>query len=178
MRTRQVMILGVLLGAFMLALSLSAPAQFKRSDKAPPVPTPAPAQASAQDSLVQRIVQATKLSPENTDRFLRALGPAIRDELKQGKQVSLPGLGTFRVVQVAEHRDLNLSRGGLETGAPVVIPTTNVIEFVAEGTLDEAANSDTARPAETVPEFKYIPLPGQTPSNKVTRIRTPPTRAR
>src|SRR5260370_29308858 len=128
MRTREVMVLGVLLGAFMLALSLSAPAQFKRSDKAPaPVPTPVPAQASAQDTLVQRIVQATKLSPENTDRFLRALGPAIRDDLKQGKQVSLPGLGTFRVVQIAEHRELK--GGSLDSGEPVVIPATNVVEF-------------------------------------------------
>jgi nucleoid DNA-binding protein len=156
MRTRQIMTLGALLGACGLALILSAPAQTER----PRV-----------DSLVARIAEATKLSEENTDRFLKAMGPAIRDELKQGKEVSLPGLGTFRVVQIQEHKDL---RGG----DVVVIPTTNTVEFVPEGTLVEATNSSTAQPAETVPAFRYIPVPGQTPSNRVSRTRTLPMRTR
>ena len=63
-------------------------------------------------------------------------------------------------------------------GEPRDVPAANTVEFVPEGTLTEAAKSETAQPAETVPEFKYIPLPGQTPSNKVTRTRTLPMRSK
>ena len=156
MRTRQIVTLGALLGACGLALILSAPAQTQRPKG---------------ETLALRIAQSAKLTEENTDRFLKALGPAVRDELKQGREVSLPGLGTFRVVQIQEHRDL---RGG----DPVIIPATNTVEFVPEGTLVEASNSENAQPAETVPAFRYIPVPGQTPSNRVSRTRTLPMRTR
>ena len=33
-----------------------------------------------------------------------------------------------------------------------------------------------AKPAETVPPFQYVPLPGQTPGQKTPRTRVPPTR--
>jgi nucleoid DNA-binding protein len=155
MRTRHGWALGGLLGAAALLAGLTVPA---RSEKPP-----------AEETLSQRLAKAAKMSAEDANRFYQALGPVIRDELAHGRQVTVPGLGTFRVVRVEEHRDL---RGG----RPVVVPAVNTVEFVSEGTLLDAANAAGAQPAESVPPFQYVPLPGQTPSQKVGPVRTPGTR--
>jgi nucleoid DNA-binding protein len=155
MRKRQWWALGGLLGVAALLAGLSVPA---RSEKPP-----------ADEPFSQRLAKAARMSEENANRFYQALGPVIRDELAHGKQVNIPGLGTFRVVRVEEHRDL---RGG----RPVVVPAVNTVEFVSEGTLLDAANAAGAQPAESVPPFQYVPLPGQTPGQKVGPTRTPGTR--
>src|SRR5438132_487189 len=152
MRTQHGIVFGSLLGLRALAL-VTTPAQ-----------TPRPNQP---ETLQQKIARLAKLKEEDADRFFQALGPAIREELSKGKTVSLPGLGTFRVVRVAEHKDLR-------NGRPTVIPAVNTIEFLADGELGAAANSETAVPAETVPDFHYITLPNQTPGQKLPRTRTPP----
>ena len=155
MRKPQWWALGGLLGAAALLAGLTAPA---RSEKPP-----------AEETLPQRLAKAAKMSEENATRFYQALGPVIRDELSHGRTVSVPGLGTFRVVRVEEHRDL---RGG----RPVVIPAVNTVEFLSEGSLLDAANGPGAQPAESVPPFQYVPLPGQTPGQKVGPVRAPGTR--
>ncbi len=147
--------LGGVLGAAAVAAVLTAPAQSAK----PP----------AEETFNQRLAKAAKLSEEQAGRFYQALGPIVREELARGKSVSVPGLGTFRVVRVEEHRDL---RGG----RPVVIPATNTVEFLSDGALIDSANASGAVPAETVPPFQYIPLPGQTPGQKVGPVRTPGTR--
>jgi nucleoid DNA-binding protein len=148
--------MGALLAAYVLAISWSALAQSQRPDK---------------DTLVQRIAKSAKMTPEDVDRFLREVGPAIREELKGGNEVTLPGLGSFRVVQIAAHKDL---RGG----DAILVPAVNTVEFVADSSLNDAANSANAQPAATVPAFQYIPLPGQTPTDKVTRTRAVPLRTK
>jgi nucleoid DNA-binding protein len=155
MRTRHWWGLCGLLGAGALLAALSVPA---RSEKPP-----------AEETFSQRLAKAAKTSEENANRVYQALGPVIRDDLGHGKQVSVPGLGTFRVVRVEEHRDLR-------NGRPVVIPAVNTVEFVSEGALLDAANAAGATPAESVPPFQYVPLPGQTPGQKVGPVRTPGTR--
>src|SRR5436305_1288360 len=127
------------------------------------------AKPQAEETFNQRLAKAAKLNEDEAGRFYQALGTVIREDLAHGKQVNVPGLGTFRVVRVEEHRDL---RGG----RPVVIPATNTVEFVSEGGLLDAANAAGAQPAESVPPFQYVPLPGQTPSQKVGPVRTPGTR--
>jgi nucleoid DNA-binding protein len=113
-------------------------------------------------TLQQRIGKAAKVSEESAARMFEALGPAIREELRRGKSVNIPGLGTFRVVRVAEHRDM-------KNGRPVTIPASNTIEFLGEG-------DDTAQPAETVPAFQFNPLPTANPGQKMPLIRNPGTR--
>jgi nucleoid DNA-binding protein len=157
MRQRQNLVLGILLGTLGVIFSLSAAAQTTRARKDLTIP--------------ERIADATRLSQQDVNKFLAAIGPAIRDDLKEGKEVSLPGLGTFRVVRVAEHKDL-------VNGRPAVIPATNTVEFVPEGTLTDAANTEGAKPAETVPAFRYIPLPTQTPSQKAPYVRNPGMRTK
>jgi nucleoid DNA-binding protein len=154
MHTRHRWALGGLLGA-VVAVLLAAPA---RSAKPP-----------AEETFNQRLAKAARLSEEDAGRFYQALGSVIREDLAHGKQVSVPGLGTFRVVRVEEHRDLR-------NGRPVVVPATNTVEFLSEGSLVDAANAPAAKPAETVPPFQYVPIPGQTPGQKVGPTRTPSQR--
>jgi nucleoid DNA-binding protein len=155
MRRQHWIALGSLLGFLALFLG-STPAQ-----QAPRINPP--------ETLPQRLARLAKLKEEDAARFLHVLGPAVREDLSKGKSVSLPGLGTFRIVRVSAHRDLR-------NGRPVEIPAVNTVEFLADGALDVAANAESAVPAETVPEFKYIPLPTQTPGLKEPRNRVPPQR--
>jgi nucleoid DNA-binding protein len=157
MRTRQRLALGSLLGALSLILAGSSLAQTKRP--------------RADEDLPTRVARSTKVPQGDVLKIVNALGPAIREELMNGKTVSLPGLGTFRVVQVAEHRDLR-------DGKPVTIPATNTIEFLATGETIAAANTTGAKPAEVVPDFRYITIPGQAPSQRVPSSRTPTIRTR
>jgi nucleoid DNA-binding protein len=120
-------------------------------------------------TLPQRIAKTAKVSEENVTKMFEALGPAVREELRRGRSVSIPGLGTFRVVRVAEHRDL-------KNGRPVTIPASNTVEFLAEGDVIQATNTDGARPEETVPAFQYNPLPNANPGQKMPVIRNPGTR--
>src|SRR5262245_47086862 len=110
------------------------------------VPMAAPAQPAkprGEETLGQRVARESKLTDEQVARVLTVLGPAVRDELKKGNTVSLPGLGTFRVVRVAEHKDIEAG-----TGRPLRVPATNTVEFLATEGLSDAANSATAVPAE------------------------------
>jgi nucleoid DNA-binding protein len=115
-------------------------------------------------TLKGRVATATKLAEADIEKMLTALGPAIRDMLRNGSQVEVPGLGTFRVVRIPGHRDL-------VAGRPATIPASNYVEFVPAGDIVSATNAPSAVPADTVPPFEYIINPTQTPG-----LRTPPTR--
>lgn len=160
MHNRHSLALGTLLGALALTLGISSPAHSQRpQDREEPV------------TLATRLAKATGLKPAEVEKFLQALGPAIRDELAAGRVVSVDGLGSFRVVRIAAHNDLRLGR-------PTRIPASNTIEFIPFAEAMESANSETAVPQSEVPEFRYVPLPGQTPGQRMPRITTPPRRVR
>jgi nucleoid DNA-binding protein len=112
-----------------------------------------------------RMLAATRLPEADLKKFLAALGPAVAGTLASGQQVQIPGLGTFRVVNIPPHRDM-------VNGRPAIIDSSNYVEFVPAGGLVGAANAPGATPAVTVPPFEYIPLPGQTPSMRVPGTRT------
>ena len=159
MRTRHLLALGGLLGAAAVLATLTVPARSEKPSE----------RESREKTFTERLAERAKLSEENAARFYQALGPVIREELRNGRQVNIPGLGTFRVVRVEEHRDL-------KGGRPVVIPAMNTVEFLSSGELLDSANSSGAVPAQSVPPFQYVPLPGQTPGQKVPPVRTPGTR--
>jgi hypothetical protein len=81
-------------------------------------------------------------------------------------------LGTFRVVRVAEHKDL------ANGGRPIVVPAFNTVEFVGSIEVAEGVNAEGVAPAETVPAFQYIPNPYHTPPQKMERTHTPSQRVR
>src|ERR671932_802480 len=93
--------LGALLGT-LVVLGLASPALSQR----PPQTIPPTVPGRTPLTLAGSIAAATKVSEQDVDKVLQALGPAVRDQLIRGQQVNLNGLGVFRVVQVPEHRDL------------------------------------------------------------------------
>jgi nucleoid DNA-binding protein len=122
-------------------------------------------------TLDRELAAAAKLKEEDVNTVLLNLGPAIAEQIANGRQVAVPGLGTFRVVQLEEQKNL-------DEGRVVTEPAVNVIEFLPDASLTQASNAPGAVPAAVVPAFKYTPLPGQTPSQKVPNFRTPSTRVR
>jgi nucleoid DNA-binding protein len=124
-----------------------------------------------EETMPERLARVVRVKVEVVNSFLKELGPAVTAEIIRGNQVILPGLGTLRVVRVAEHRDLR-------NGRPVVIPATNYVEFVPTGGLVQAANSATARPAATVPAFEFVPKPNGAPSERAPKVRATQIRTR
>jgi nucleoid DNA-binding protein len=122
-------------------------------------------------TLEGRIMQYSKLKEKETNKFMQALGPAIRDLITAGHQVQVPGLGTFRVVNVAAHRDM-------VGGRPATIAAVNRVEFIPSGEVAAAANNADVTPAESVPAFQYTPIPGRDPGMKVGNTRAPNVRSR
>jgi nucleoid DNA-binding protein len=117
-----------------------------------------------------RMLAATKLQEQDLRKFLTALGPAISASISSGQSVNVPGLGTFRVVRIPEHRDMAAG------GRPIIVEPVNYVEFLPAGNLTSAANAAGAAPAVTVPQFQYVPLPDRVPGNRNPGARTPNTR--
>jgi nucleoid DNA-binding protein len=158
MRNRPWLALGTLLAAVWLALSWAMPVHSQGEKK-------------KEETFEQRVAKKAKVAEEDVLKTLQALAPIIKVELQNGRSVNLPGLGTFRVARVPQHRDM-------ADGKVVNVAGRNYVEFLAAGDLDEAANADGVQPAVTVPPMEFNPLPGQTPSMKAGRTRVPATRTR
>jgi nucleoid DNA-binding protein len=121
--------------------------------------------------LGKRLSNASGVSEVTVNKVLKVLGPTIMANLKAGNVEEVEGLGTFRIVRVDEHRDL-------QNGRPVVVPAENYIVFDPVEGVARQANARGVKAADVVPEFKYTPLPNQTPSQRTPKIRVPSTRTR
>ena len=117
------------------------------------------------------IVAATKEKSERVDKILKAIGAALVEQIRAGRQVEIEGLGTFRVVQVAEHRDL-------VGGRPATIAAKNFIEFAPASAVEAAANASGAVPARTVPGYDFRINPNADPGIRTPATRNPGTRTR
>jgi nucleoid DNA-binding protein len=159
MRNVRWLTLAVLLGAIGLVAGQSTTKSAKPRD-------------TKDETIPQRVARDTKLGEKDAEKFFQAIGPAIRDQLQRGKTVVVPGLGTFRVVRVAEHKDMAAG------GRPIVVPAYNTVEFVGTVEVNDGVNAESVTPAETVPAFQYNPLPGQTPGQKQGRTSVPSQRVR
>jgi nucleoid DNA-binding protein len=128
--------------------------------------------APSSGTLAGQIAAATKVEEADVNKVLRELGPAIAGRLARGEVVELPGLGSFRVVRVPEHRDM------ADGGRPILVPATNSVEFIPADRVVGASNAPGAVPAVVVPPFQYNPLPSQTKGQKSDGVRTPGERIR
>jgi len=160
---------GMVLLAVAMTLTMTNRARSQRPD--PPTIPPAPAAKPVAGTVEEEIAAEAGMKVDDVKKVIRALGPNIAKRLARGEQVDFPGFGLFRVVRVPEHKDL-------VDGRPAVITGANYVEFLAGPTLNGAANAPTAVPAATVPPFQFIPLPGQTPGQRVPENRMPSTRIR
>lgn len=121
---------------------------------------------AADATLTQRVAKDSKVSEADVIKVLKALAPALKEDLKRGKTTEIPGLGSFRIVRVEGHRDL-------AEGVPVKVTTKNNVEFLPSSTIQEAADGANVVPAITIKPFEYVPLPNQTPSQRTEYLRTP-----
>ncbi|MBI1914456.1 MAG: HU family DNA-binding protein [Planctomycetes bacterium] len=149
--------LAALAGAIVLTLSWTGPARSQRPVVLDPLP--------------KDIAKRAEVDEADVAKVLNALGPAVARQIAAGREVAVPGLGTFRVVRIPENKDL-------VGGRPATVPPRNYVEFLPDEGVVQASNSPDAKPGVTVPPFQYTPLPGQTPSQKVPSGRTPSTRIR
>jgi nucleoid DNA-binding protein len=159
------------LAALVGTLGLVAAAAAQQAGQQPPQQRPADRRQQRQPTTFQgRMLAATKLPEKDLRTFLSALGPAISGSIASGQTVSIPGLGTFRVVNIPSHRDMAAG------GRPIIVGARNYVEFLPAGNLVGAANSGSATPAVSVPQFEYIPLPDRVPGARVPGTRAPSTR--
>jgi nucleoid DNA-binding protein len=145
-----------------LLVALSADAQ-------PPAP-PAKSGTTASEKLEKVLARVSKVKEDDISSVLKALGPILRDKLRAGETVEVPGLGQFRIVRIQAHRDLI-------KGIPGEVPGNNVVEFLSQGDLTAAANGPGAVPAVIVPPAEFTVNPNTAPSSKADPLRTQRSRA-
>jgi nucleoid DNA-binding protein len=133
--------------------------------------TPRPPAATAKQPLEVSVAQQTKLKEADVLKVLKAVGPAVSEKLRAGEAVTLPGLGTLRIVRVEEHKDL-VSR------LPARVPPVNYVEFIPTGELSNIANAPGATPNLVVPPNEFNVNPNTTPGLKTGSTRAPSTRTR
>jgi nucleoid DNA-binding protein len=117
------------------------------------------------------IARETKFKEATVDKMLKAMAPAIKEQLRAGRVVTIDGVGTFQVVRIEAYNDL------IE-GRPQTVPARNYIEFVPDNGLNEAANADGAVPARTVKGYKFQVDPQRVSGQKSEGVRTPGRRTR
>lgn len=113
-----------------------------------------------------------KVDEKTVEKLLKALGPAISDQLRAGRQIELPDVGTLQVVRVNEYKDLG------PNGQPVMVPARNYIEFVPTTKMTADANSPGATPARVVDGYEFRINPNSDPGIKTRYTRTSGTRIR
>jgi nucleoid DNA-binding protein len=143
------------LAALIVALALTAQAQVPGGRKVP--------------EFKSDVAQRANLKARTIEKVFDALGPALREQLRAGRQVEVEGVGIFRVVRINEYRDL-------VNGLPTTIPARNYVEFVPAAQLNTAANTPGAIPARTVEGYNFRVNPNSAPSSKVQDIKVPRSR--
>jgi nucleoid DNA-binding protein len=128
------------------------------------------AKAKGAATLEEGLATRSGVSRKDVRKVLKALGPAVAEQLLAGRQVELPGVGTVRVVRIDAHRDLGAG------GRPIMVPARNYVEFVAQAGMDAIANQPGAVPARTVGGFEFVVNPSSTPSVRTEYLRTNRTR--
>lgn len=119
------------------------------------------------ETLNQRIARLSGVKEKDAERVVNALGAAAFEDLKQGKTVSIPNLGSFRIVRYPSYRNID------NTTRPYTVPAVNAVEFTQATSLGEAANIEGIEPEEKIPPpYQFNPLGGRTPTQTPPEVRT------
>lgn len=129
--------------------------------------TPPPAMPDHLGNLNERIAKKTGLTEKQVDAVLRELGPAVADRLASGKGFELQGVGSFRVIRIAAHREL------VGNYQAIQVPARNTVQFVPVGDFDATLNRPGAVQGFPVGEPNTNPIPNRVPSLKVGPTRVP-----
>jgi nucleoid DNA-binding protein len=118
------------------------------------------------------LVRETKLKEATVEKVLKAFAPAMKEQLRAGRVITIDGVGTFQVVRIDSYKDIN------RNGEPITIPARNYVEFVPTDDLNVAANAEGAVPARTVKGYKFEVMPNANPGQKTEGLKTGRTRIR
>lgn len=86
--------------------------------------------------LISVLAKHADVSKTEAERVLAALEQAVKVELLEGGEVTLPGIGTLATAQRAERQGRNP-----KTGEAVTIPAHKAVKFKAAKALKEAVNA-------------------------------------
>ena len=85
--------------------------------------------------LIQASADEAEVSNRAAEEFVNAFGSVVTQELKDGKDVTLVGFGSFHAAQSAERQGRNP-----KTGEPLTIAARKTPKFRAGKALKEAVN--------------------------------------
>lgn len=85
--------------------------------------------------LVDTIAELTNTSKRVSELFLKELFGVIKERLEQGETVKIKNLGTFKVVDIASRKSVNVN-----TGEDMEIPAHRRVSFTPDKSLAEAIN--------------------------------------
>ncbi|MFN3881909.1 MAG: HU family DNA-binding protein [Nitrincola lacisaponensis] len=85
---------------------------------------------------LQSQFEARQVTQAEAENFLESLELVMTNQLKQGKDVVVPGLGRFQT----RHRAGRIGRNP-QTGEPVTIPAARNVKFSVTKSLKEAVNA-------------------------------------
>lgn len=150
--------LGGLLSLLVLGITLTARAQVVST-------------LPKRQTLEERLVKETKVKKTDVAKILKALGPALREQLQQDGKIDVPGLGIIRVLRITEYKDL-------VNGLPTTIPARNYVEIEADSAANRAVNQPGVPPARTIQGYEFRVNPNASPGIKTQDRRVPRTRTR
>lgn len=146
--------LAVLVGS--LALAVVASAQVAATKKPP-------------RSFNADLAAEAKVKEEVIERVIKAIGPVVRAQLRAGRQVDIPGVGSLQIIQIGEHREL-------VDGRPGTIAARNIVEFVGTPETEAAANAPGVVPARVIEGYEFRINPRSNPGIRTDTVRTPDMR--
>lgn len=85
--------------------------------------------------LINDIAEATDLTRTEVTAVLEQLGEIVSDALENRDEISLPGIGKFKVTTRAARTGRNPA-----TGSSILIAARNSVKFVPAKALSEAVN--------------------------------------
>ncbi|MFN3879824.1 MAG: HU family DNA-binding protein [Nitrincola lacisaponensis] len=85
---------------------------------------------------LQSKFQARQVTQAEAETFLESLELILTNQLKQGADVVVPGIGKFQLRQRAERTGRNP-----QTGEPVTIPAARNVKFSVTKSLKDAVNA-------------------------------------
>lgn len=91
--------------------------------------------------MVKVIASSAGLTQVASEKAITGFIDAVKDVLKSGESLTLPGFGTFTVVERAARKGRNP-----QTGDSLTIAARKVVKFKAGANLVEAVGLDGSRP--------------------------------
>lgn len=86
--------------------------------------------------LVDTIAELTNTSKRVSELFLKELFAIVKEKLENGENVKIKGLGTFKIVEMASRKSVNVNNG-----EDMEIPAHRKVNFTPDKSLAEAINT-------------------------------------